>query len=83
MRYFFNLAGVVNSSDNHGLELSSLAEARIEAVKFAAEYLRNDPNLIWLGEEFRVEVTTETNQMLFTFISLGVDAPAEKGRLRL
>jgi hypothetical protein len=83
VRYFFNLAGVVDAPDNTGLEISSLSEARIHAVKFASEYLRDRPELVWLGEEFRVEVTDERRELVFTFIAVGVDAPAQEGRLRI
>lgn len=83
MRYFFNLAGAVYEADNQGHDFANLSDARIEAVKFAAQYLRDRPELVWLGEEFRVEVTGNDRQMLFTFIAVGVDAPAQEGRLRL
>ena len=83
MRYFFNLAGAVRASDNKGQEIGSLSDARIEAVKFAADYLRNRPELVWMGEEFRVEVTDANGDMLFTFIAVGVDSPAGAGRLRI
>ena len=83
MRYFFNRAGAVHSRDNHGHEIGSLSDARIQAVRYAAEYLRDRPELVWLGEEFRVEVTGENDEMLFTFIAVGVDSPASAGRLRL
>ena len=83
MRYFFNLAGAVHDPDNLGREIGSLSDARIEAVKFAGEYLRDRPEIIWLGEEFRIEVTDEERQILFTFIAVGVDAPSQTGRLRL
>lgn len=83
MRYFFNVTGAVHEPDNKGLEISSLSDARIAAVKFASDYLRDRPELVWLGEEFRVEVTDEKQRTLFTFIAVGVDAPAQEGRLRL
>lgn len=83
MRYFFNLAGAIHEPDNEGLTIASLSDARIAAVKFAADYLRDRPELVWLGEEFRVEVTDEQRRMLFTFIAVGVDSPAHEGRLRL
>ena len=83
MRYFFNVTGVVHDPDDKGLEIGSLSDARIAAVKFASEYLRDRPELVWLGEEFRVEVTDEKGRTLFTFIAVGVDAPAQEGRLRL
>ncbi len=83
MRYFFNIAGAVSQPDNKGLELSSLSDARIHAVKFASDHLRDRPELVWLGDEFRVEVTGGDREMLFTFIAVGVDAPAAPGRLRM
>ena len=39
--YFFNQAGAVYDPDVEGVELASLSEARIEAVKYAAETLRD------------------------------------------
>lgn len=83
MRYFFNIAGAVNEPDAKGHEISSLSDARIAAVKFAADYLRDRPELLWLGEEFRVEVAGEDRETLFTFIAVGVDAPAAPGRIRI
>ena len=80
MRYFFNLAGAVHDPDNEGCELASLSDARIEAVKVGGEYLRDRPEVVWLGDEFRVEVTNSKRLVLFTFIALGVDAPISIGR---
>jgi hypothetical protein len=74
MRYFFNLAGAVYDPDNEGFELESLSDARIEAVRVASEYLRDRPEVAWLGDEFRLEVTNSDRVLLFTFIALGVDA---------
>lgn len=83
MRYHFNVVGAINEPDSKGQEFSSLSDARIQAVCFASDYLRTRPELVWLGEEFRVEVTDDRNQMLFTFIAVGVDAPAGQGRMRI
>lgn len=83
MRYYFNIAGAVDEPDKTGVEFATLSDARIEAVKSAAEYLRDRPELVWLGEEFRVEVTDEEGGLIFTFIAVGVDAPAGEGRMRL
>jgi hypothetical protein len=80
VRYFFNLGGAVDDRDDEGFELPSLSDARGEAVKFAGEYLRDRPEVAWLGDEFRVEVTNSSNLLLFTFIALGVDAPAGLGK---
>ena len=83
MRYYFNLAGAVHAPDNKGHEIGSFSDARIRAVRFAGEYLLDRPELVWLGEEFRVEVTNENRETLFTFIAVGVDAQSQSGRLRL
>lgn len=83
MRYHFNVVGAVNAPDTNGQEFSSLSDARIHAVCFASDHLRQRPELVWLGEEFRVEVTDDRKQTLFTFIAVGVDAPAAQGRMRI
>lgn len=80
MLLYFNKAGAGYNPAVVGIELSTISEARIEAVKFAAETLRERPELIWLGDEFRVEVTDENQLLLFTVIAFGVDAPAASGR---
>ena len=79
MKLFFNQAGAVYDADVIGIELATISDARIEAVKYAAETLRDRPELAWLGDEFRVEVTDENKLILFTFIAVGVDAPAVRG----
>jgi len=76
MRFFFNLAGAVYDPDKDGMELPSLSDARIMAVQTAAELLRDRPELAWLGDEFRVEVTDSKQLVLCTVITFGVDAPA-------
>ena len=80
MRYFFNIDGAVSDPDEEGIELPTITEARTEAVRFAAEYLRERPETAWLGDEFRVEVTNADSLILFTFIAIGVDAPAGMGK---
>ncbi|RYD74101.1 MAG: hypothetical protein EOP84_20450 [Verrucomicrobiaceae bacterium] len=80
MLYFFNLAGAVYDPDVEGVLLLGSSEARIFAVKFLADTLRDRPELVWSGEEVRVEVTNAEQLILFTVIVLGVDAPVSKGR---
>jgi len=75
VKCFFNVAGAIYDPDVDGHEMVDLAEARTMAVHQAAELLRDNPKVIWGGEEFRVEVTDEDRLILFTVIVLGVDAP--------
>ena len=80
MKYFFHLAGAVQDPDDAGYEFATLADARIEAAKFAGEYLRERPEVAWTGDEFRIEVTNSEQTLLFTFVAIGVDAPAGTGK---
>ncbi len=81
MRYFFHITGAATEPDQLGREIESLSDARIFAVKFASDYLRDRPELVWMGEEFRVEVAGIDREILFTFIAVGVDGAAAAGRL--
>ncbi len=46
------------------------------AVQSAAELIRDRPEVVWAGEEVRVEVTDSNQLVLFTVIVIGVDAAA-------
>jgi hypothetical protein len=78
---FFNLAGAVYDPDVAGLEVETIAEARVLAARFAGEVIRDKPDLVWAGEEVRVEVTNASQLVLFTIVVFGVDAPASAGEL--
>lgn len=75
-RYFFNQFNGEFKPDDKGLEFATLDQARIDAVRCAGEILRDDPTLVWTGEEFRIEVTDHKQLVLFTVIVVGIDAPA-------
>jgi hypothetical protein len=76
MRFFFNLAGAIHDPDNVGIELESMSAARIMAVQSAAELIRDRPEIVWMGEEARVEVTDSNQLVLFTVIVVGIDSAA-------
>lgn len=78
MRYFFNLAGAVYDPDNDGIELANIGLAREYAVRAAADYMHDHPEIVWLGEELRLEVTNKDRLILFTLIVMGVDAAAAR-----
>jgi hypothetical protein len=76
---FFNLAGAIYDPDVAGLEVETIAEARVLAARFIGEIIRDKPDLVWAGEEVRVEVTNASQLLLFTIVVFGVDAPASAG----
>lgn len=75
-RYFFHTVDGGRERDTDGVELSSPAVARVEAIRFAGEVLTQDPDTLWDGREFRVEVVDEQKQLLFTIVTMAIDAPA-------
>ena len=75
-RYFFNLADEAYPVDLQGIEFSSLADARVEAVRFAGEVFCDRPELASVNGEFRVEVTDPNRAMLFTLVTTANDASA-------
>lgn len=79
MRYFFNQLNGVLKADDVGMDFATVREARIEAVRYASEVMRDHPTLIWTGQDFRIEVTNADKLLLFTVVVVGVDAPAGVG----
>ncbi|CAN5351565.1 hypothetical protein BH09PSE4_BH09PSE4_11140 [soil metagenome] len=63
--YHFNIADHSADPDPEGTELPDDATARAEAVVFAGTYLRDKPELILDGHNFRVEVTDKRHDLLF------------------
>jgi hypothetical protein len=80
MLCFFNLAGAVRSPDAVGVEVPTIADARIQAALNIAEVIRDRPDIVWGGEEVRLEVTDERGLVLFTIIVVGLDAAAVAGQ---
>ena len=64
-RFFFNQIDGDYKVDDEGLEVPSLDEARLEAVRYAGEVLSQRPRIIWQGDDFRIEVT-DANKLLLS-----------------
>ena len=72
-RYFFNRVDGHADPDPEGLELSSLSDARYEAILFAADTLKDTSYALWDGGEVRVEVTDDKQTLLFIVSISAVD----------
>ncbi|WP_419828216.1 DUF6894 family protein [Sphingomonas sp.] len=79
-RYFFHSADGERSYDEEGVELADDEAARNAAVGYAGEVLRYGGSELWDHGQWRVEVTDQEHQLLFTVITLAVDAPARPRR---
>lgn len=75
-RYFFHTVEGGRDSDQEGTELPNDAAARKAAIRFAGAVMHDEPDVLWDGRDYRVEVTNETGALLFTIVMLSIDAPA-------
>jgi hypothetical protein len=67
-RYFFNIEDHVRDPDDEGTELADAAEARLHAIAFAAGVLKDDPDLVWDGREFMIQVKDEGGEPIVDII---------------
>ena len=73
-RYFFDLRDGQNFPDLQGSEWPDLAAARIEAVRFAAEVLKEMPERFWNSELWTMSVSDADRQPLFVLTFQAEDA---------
>ena len=74
--YFFHTADGERVLDREGVDLADNATARKEAIKFAGAIMHDQPDVLWDGRDYRVEVTNQADDLLFTIVMLSIDAPA-------
>lgn len=77
--YYFNVRDGVSIPDHVGVELHDLYAARLEAVRFSGEILRDHPDAFWIQHEWRIEVTDDVGLILFAIHISAVVAPALHG----
>ena len=75
-RYFFHRADGVREPDTEGTVLDNLDAARMEAVMYAGETLKEQPKIVWDGHDMHIEVSDETGTILFMVMVSTVNAPA-------
>ncbi len=73
--YHFHHADGKRDYDREGIELPDDRTARLEAMRYAGSVLKDDPAAIWDHGTWRVEVTDDSNVLLFTVITIALDAP--------
>lgn len=64
-RFFFDTSNGTREEDADGIDLADMDEARVIALKFTGELLRENSQVIWEGEDLRVEVYDEGRTPLF------------------
>ena len=74
--YLQSLDGHVKDDPARSIELANEREARIEAVVFSGEAIRNEPELLVEGSSFRVEVRDARKWLLFTVVTRALELPS-------
>ncbi len=77
-RFFFNVTDGIDIVDHEGVELADLPAARLQAVHYSGELLKDHPDTLWVGHEWRIDVTDAARHILFSIHISAVDAPALK-----
>ncbi|HTK36033.1 MAG TPA: hypothetical protein VL358_12205 [Caulobacteraceae bacterium] len=74
--YFFHVRDGSGVGDDTGTDLPTLEAARIHAVAFAGEMLKDNAAKFWQGDEWVVEVTDDRGFALFSLSLMASNAPA-------
>ncbi len=74
--FHFNVVDGVSIPDATGTELPDLYAARLEAVRYSGELLRDHADAFWIQHEWRIEVTDFAGLVLFAIHISAVEAPA-------
>lgn len=78
-RYFFDIKDGQDFPDLQGSEWPDLTAARVEAVRFAAEILKEMPDRFWNCEEWLMTVSDQHRKPLFTLKFLAENLAAAAG----
>lgn len=75
-RFHFNLSDGRRVHDDEGIELANIGAARITAVTYLAETIKDNPDEPWNDGEMTVEVTDHAGLIVCTATLVCHDAPA-------
>jgi hypothetical protein len=64
-RYFFHVHDSVQIIDKYGTELPHIDAARRHAVAYASKLLADNPEQIWMGEKWSMEITNREGLLFF------------------
>lgn len=78
-RFHFHVRDGVTILDERGVELASWEEARLEAIRYAGEIFKDNPQRVKLGEDWLMEVTDEQGLILFRVDFRVMESPAMLG----
>jgi hypothetical protein len=75
-RYFFNVFDGRDLIDDVGQELSTFAEVKCVAVKYAGQLICDAAGSFWDQSDLEMHVTDEAGLVLFTLVFAGYETAA-------
>ncbi len=81
-RFHFNVYDGVSSPDKDGTELPDWDAARVQAIAYAGEILKDTSQRLAVGEQWNMEVTDERGLVLFRLDFSVMEAPSLSERHR-
>jgi hypothetical protein len=75
-RYFFHVEDGAGISDDVGMELAGVAQAKCEALRYAGRLICDGADGFWDSGDWSMTVSDETGLTLFTLHLSGIEAPA-------
>lgn len=72
-RYFFELSDGNRETDDVGVELGGIDDARREAVIFLGATIRDEPGIIGDHQKLRVDVRDKTKRLVLSVVAQFVD----------
>ena len=67
-RYFFSIENHETDNDDEGTELAGPDVARVNAVMYLGEFLRDHPDMIWDGRRMAVMVDDQDGVRIFRIV---------------
>ena len=74
--FFFHVQDHLSQPDVEGTELSSLKEARFEAIRLAGSMMLNETEMFLGNEVWSLNVSDAEGLQLFSYTIFGLDSPA-------
>lgn len=78
-RYHFHVTDGRDYPDLQGTVFPDLDAARVEAVRFSGDLLKDHADDFWGGQEWSMRVTDDNDLTQFTLLFVGTNAPAAAG----
>lgn len=79
MSRYLHTADSKRDRDTDGVELANSQAARCDAIRYLGAVMRDEPDVLRNGRDFRLEVVGEDQRLVCTVITLAVDAPEPVG----